>query len=317
MVAHIDGRTVTVGTVPPAQIVTKLLTRLCADEVPAEFISDELPRRFDEFTSVAEYAAGVLALPLSAGYQDYVLWFRGEWVHDRRWAGDPDKPMTGHPNSSTPDELGPRKSFAAWTQHVRGRCRPWLAAEIETARSLASAVPDLQLTRAHERLAHRALHDPLTGLPNQAMLLARTDPALERQGDGEGAVALLVIDLDHFGQVNETLGYSTGDRLLGQVAIRLAATLAGVGSLAHAGGDDFIVLCEGVSVEGAAQLANRIVQDFRQPFLIAGHRILATASIGFAVASGDATAAGLLRDADTAMSRMKRWGRNGAVHFSA
>lgn len=317
MVARIDGRTVRVGSVPPEDAVASLVTWLCVEEVPSELVCDDLPHRLPEFAPFAEQAAGVLALPLTPAYRDYVLWFRGEWVRTVRWAGDPDHPMNGDPGAAPGDPasvLSPRQSFAAWVQEVRGRCRPWLPAEVETARALAGAIPEIHLAQERNRLAHRTRRDPLTGLPNRALILAQTARALQQQEAG-GSVGLLVVDLDHFGQVNESLGRPVGDQLVRQAAQRLATAIGERDVLAHAGGDDFIVLCEGTTVDQAARLADVIVEDFRTPFAVAGREILATVSIGVAVADHGANAADLLSDAGTAMSRMKQWGRNGAVPF--
>jgi diguanylate cyclase (GGDEF)-like protein len=266
------------------------------------------------FAPFAAQAAGVLALPLTPSYQDYVLWFRGEWVRTIRWGGDPDTPMTGdqhaEPGDAAPVPLGPRQSFAACRQEIRGRCRPWLAAEIDTARALAEAIPDMLLDRARSRLARHAQRDPHSGLPNQERILSQTSDALQR---GE-PTALLRIDLDHFGQINETLGRRAGDQLIRQAAHRLGTVVGDRGALAHAGGDDFIVLCQ---VDVADQIADQIVAEFRRrPFLVAAGQIRATTSIGIAVAEPNATADGLLNSAGTAMFRMKYFGRNGAAKYS-
>jgi chemotaxis family two-component system sensor kinase Cph1 len=117
MVARIDGQTVTDGVVPPADAVEILLAALRADELPAALVTDELSHRLPELAPYAEHAAGVIALPLSGGFEDFVLWFRGEMVHSLNWAGNPDKPMIGDPVYPTGDhpfaQLGPRQSFAA------------------------------------------------------------------------------------------------------------------------------------------------------------------------------------------------------------
>jgi diguanylate cyclase (GGDEF)-like protein len=318
MVVHIDGHTMSVGSVPPADAVASLLVWLCAAEVPSELVCDDLSRRFAPFAPYLEQAAGVLALPLSPAYQDYVLWFRGERVRTVRWAGDPSKPMTGSMDAEPEDpsvaQLGPRQSFAVWLEEIRGQSLPWLLAEVQSAHRLAQAIPTIQLTKARNRLAQRAQRDPLTCLPNQSLFLTQTAHALER-AQGTGTVALVRIDLDHLGRLHEPFGRSDGDRLVRLAAQRLSATIGEQDVLAHLGGDDFTVLCENTTVDRTAQLASRIVKNLRVPFVLADRRVLATASVGFAVADRDATADSLLSAAHTAMSRMKHWGRDGAVPF--
>jgi len=314
MVACIDGHRVALGSVPPENLVADLLTWLSAQETPSELICDDLPRRFPEFAPFAAQAAGVLAVPLSPSYQDYALWFRGEWVRTIRWGGDPDTPMTGDQYAKPGDlasvPLGPRRSFSAFRQEIHGRCRPWLTAEIDTARALADAIPEMLLEQARGRLARRARRDQRSGLPNQERILSQTAHAL---GRGE-PIALLRVDLDHFGRVNESLGRSAGDQLIHQAAHRLGTVIGERGVLAHAGGDDFIVLCH---VNAADQIAEQIVDEFRNtPFVVAEGQIQATASIGIAAAEPDATADGLLKNAGIAMFRMKKWGGDDAALFS-
>ncbi|AZI56892.1 EAL domain-containing protein [Nakamurella antarctica] len=321
LVARIDGRTVTLGAVPPAESVDVLLARLRSRDDDADyFVSDALHGEIPDLAPYPELAAGVLAVPLSAGYQDFVMWFRGELRHTTTWGGNPDKPMVGDPTAA-PDQaglarLGPRESFAAWTQEVRGRCGPWRKAEIATARTFGRAVPELLLASARDRLAHFALHDELTGLPNRALLTNRLEQALARPREQGEQVALLFVDLDHFKLVNDSLGHATGDSLLRQAAQRLGAATRGTDTVARIGGDEFVVLCESISGPLAEQLAERVVLAFRVPFSLAGTEALITASVGVAVADSDTTPAELLRDADTAMYRAKNAGRNAAAAFT-
>ena len=319
VVARIDGQTASAGIVPPAPAVDALLARLCADDEPSELICDDLPHRFTELEPFSQHAAGVIAVAVSAAYEDFILWFRGETVRTVRWAGNPDKPMTGDPaapaGEPTSVALGPRLSFDTWTQEVSGHGRPWLPAEIDAGRALARAIPKLQLAHARDELARLALRDPLTGLPNRALLLACTAQALTRRKPGAKRVALLFIDLDHFESVDELYGHAGGDEILLQAAERLGVAVSHSDTVARAGDDEFLVLCEATTPDQVGRLSNRIVEAFRTPFLVGDQEALVTVSIGVAVAvaGNDATPAELLRHADTAMNRAKRAGRNVAT----
>ena len=312
MVTRLDGETVTAGVVPSSYAVEALLENLRSGEHTSELVCDDLPFRVPEFTELAIDASGVLALPLSGAYEDFILWFRGEAVREMKWAGDPDKPMIGDPLADT-DQLGPRESFAAFVQEVHGRSRPWLPAEIEGARGLGAAIRELLFARSRDRFAHLALHDTLTGLPNRALLLDRIAQALSRQQRKGTNVALLFVDLDHFKLVNDSIGHAAGDTLLCQVARRLAATIRDSDTAARMGGDEFVILCEAVALSELRALSDRIVQEFRLPFLIDGEEFLVTTSIGIALADPDSTPTELLRRADTAMYRVKNSGRNAAA----
>jgi diguanylate cyclase (GGDEF)-like protein len=320
MVARIDGQTVTLGAVPPPGVVEALLARLCVPDEPAALVCDDLPHRYPEFEDFAAAASGVLALPLTVAFEDYILWFRGERVVDQRWAGDPSKATVpqGVPSAVAPEleKLGPRGSFAAWATQVRGRSLPWVQAEVDTALSLAGAVPELLLARARDRLAHLALHDPLTGLPNRALLLDRGTQALALRAREGGAVAMMFVDLDRFKLVNDSLGHAAGDDLLQQAAQRLLKATRDTDTVARMGGDEFAVLCQGASPSLTELLSERVVDAFRTPFTLDGNEALVTVSLGLAVADPDVSVGDLLRDADTAMYRAKHSGRNTAEPFT-
>ncbi|MET0684125.1 MAG: diguanylate cyclase [Solirubrobacteraceae bacterium] len=163
---------------------------------------------------------------------------------------------------------------------------------------------------ADRRVRHQALHDPLTGLPNRALLVDRLEHELARaRRDGTGVGAIFV-DLDHFKGVNDRLGHEAGDELLRQVAKRLAAVSREDETLARLGGDEFVVVtaCEG----GAATLlphAERLRAALAEPFPLPGGEHRLDASLGVAVAARDGDGAALLRDADAAMYRAKQLGR--------
>ncbi|MEZ4417686.1 MAG: EAL domain-containing protein [Gemmatimonadota bacterium] len=165
--------------------------------------------------------------------------------------------------------------------------------------------------RAEEALRRQALHDPLTGLPNRALLLDRLGNALARARRNQDNIALLFLDLDNFKVVNDGLGHSVGDRLLVTLAARLEEFLRVGDTVARLGGDEFVVLCESVQdldeVEG---IVSRLRAVLSSPVLIDGNEVHPTVSVGIAWASAADTPETLLRDADTAMYVAKEAGRN-------
>lgn len=177
------------------------------------------------------------------------------------------------------------------------------------------------LSRQHyeERLRDQALRDPLTSLPNRAVLTDRLDYALLRAGRNGGTVAVLFIDLDHFKNVNDSLGHTEGDRLLVAVADRLTPYVRSGDTLARFGGDEFIVLCDQLGSPSAAiTIASRLLEALEQPFVLGSDTVFVTASIGIAVAN-DPTAGAevLIRDADTAVYLAKEKGRARVEFFDA
>ena len=167
-------------------------------------------------------------------------------------------------------------------------------------------------------LAHRALHDPLTGLANRQLILDRAQQMLVRGRRTGEPVAAFFIDLDNFKDSNDSLGHGAGDQLLQLVAARLLGLLRAGDTVGRLGGDEFVILAEGISLSaGPESIAERIHQVLRPPFYLPGTRgmsISVSASIG--IASGDrASAEDLLRDADIALYRAKALGRDRYVLF--
>ncbi len=166
-------------------------------------------------------------------------------------------------------------------------------------------------------LRHQALHDALTGLPNRVLLGDRLTQLLARaRRDGRPAAALF-LDLDDFKNVNDTLGHQAGDRLLVAVAARLASTLREVDTIARMGGDEFVVLVDGASAQGAPGLvAQRVLDVMRQPFDLGSPMLPLTVDVSIGIAIGDTTSADeLLRDADTALYEAKGAGKNRYATF--
>jgi diguanylate cyclase (GGDEF)-like protein len=167
-----------------------------------------------------------------------------------------------------------------------------------------------------ERLEHRALHDPLTDLPNRQLFLDRLGQALRRtRRRKNGRVAVLFMDLDGFKVVNDSLGHEAGDLLLVAVANRLKRCLRPEDTLARLGGDEFVVLVEDVeAADEAARVADRIIDELKNRFVLAGRELYARASIGIAIGE-DRTKdpEDFLRNADTAMYRAKDEGWGYAV----
>jgi diguanylate cyclase (GGDEF)-like protein/PAS domain S-box-containing protein len=169
---------------------------------------------------------------------------------------------------------------------------------------------DVTERRQFERdLSHQAFHDALTGLANRALFRDRVEHALKTHARSAAPLAVLFLDLDGFKAVNDTLGHGTGDRLLEQVADLLVGSVRPGDTVARLGGDEFAILLEELdSPEEAAQVAARIQAALLTPMLVDGQAVLARASCGIALYSGDEDADVLLRNADLAMYRAKERG---------
>ena len=182
---------------------------------------------------------------------------------------------------------------------------------------LLGTVLDVTERKALEGLlAHRAYHDPLTGLPNRALLAERLQRALAPMDRSARPVAVLFLDLDGFKLVNDGLGHHEGDRLLMRVADRLSAYVPAGSTVARVGGDEFVILLEAVAgVWEAERVAERVIGAL-DPVVLNGKETFVSASVGIATGSpGRADADGLLRAADIALYRAKAAGRGTYVVY--
>jgi diguanylate cyclase (GGDEF)-like protein len=181
-------------------------------------------------------------------------------------------------------------------------------------RCLLGVVHDVsEHKRIEALLAHRVRHDPLTELPNRVMLLEQIGEALA-QGHGRTArrrIGLVLLDLDHFKLVNDSLGMSAGDELFAVVAQRVERILRAGDTVARLGGDELAVVCNDAEDErGVVAIAERVRSVLAEPFVLATGEVFLTASIGVALSTGtDDSPERLLRDASVAMFAAKRMGR--------
>lgn len=169
---------------------------------------------------------------------------------------------------------------------------------------------------AEQRLDYLAHHDPLTDLPNRLLFKKRLSHSLQQLSPNAGQLAVLFIDLDHFKDVNDTLGHSVGDVLLATVTRRLQSCIRPGDTLARLGGDEFICILQDIAGPATAlEVADQLLELFRQPFTVGDNQLYLSASIGISQAPLDGMDVDVLvRKADAAMYQAKAHGRNRS-HF--
>jgi diguanylate cyclase (GGDEF)-like protein/PAS domain S-box-containing protein len=164
--------------------------------------------------------------------------------------------------------------------------------------------------RLEQELTRQAFHDGLTGLPNRALFRDRLDQSLARSERSQDGLAVLMLDLDGFKQVNDSLGHDAGDQLLQEVARRFGGVTRPADTLARFGGDEFALLLEGTNEPQAVAAARRLVRNLSEPIRLAGHELALGASVGIAMHTGGSTESEeLIRHADLAMYAAKEAGR--------
>ena len=164
---------------------------------------------------------------------------------------------------------------------------------------------------AEDRIRRLAHYDPLTGLPNRTLLADRSEHAISIAQRGGTPLALIFLDLDHFKNVNDSLGHRVGDELLKALSQRLRAVVREQDTVSRLGGDEFILVLPGTDAEGAAHVASKLLETAAQPYHLERHELTITPSIGIALFPHDgADFDTLSKCADAAMYRAKQDGRN-------
>ena len=277
-------------------------------------------------------ALGLDRLPLAAGGWPAAVFRTGRPYRTGRAAGDRTAPadfaaaLGVRSVIAVPLEVGaarrgvlaaastrPGRFSAADLRFLEAAAR-WLGVIVERTelqqRLTAAQVAEARRAAVEELLTRQAFHDPLTGLPNRALLLDRLGHAAARLARHEGTLAVLFLDLDRFKAVNDRWGHAAGDRLLVAVADRLRACVRPQDTVARLGGDEFVLLLEAVPDAGEAQrVAERVLRALAPPFALDARWVALGGSIGIALGRGGAASPEeLLGAADAALYQAKRGG---------
>lgn len=184
--------------------------------------------------------------------------------------------------------------------------------EVVKERIILLAIEDItERKKYEEKIQQMAFHDSLTGLPNRKLFSDRLGIVLAQAKRNKKKVGIVMLDLDNFKDVNDTLGHDVGDTLLKAVAERLSVTLRKSDTVARFGGDEFVLIFPDMEViEEAIQVVQKIIDRFHKPFLIDTHQLVVTTSIGIAVYPKDGMDEEILmKNADIAMYQAKQAGR--------
>jgi diguanylate cyclase (GGDEF)-like protein/PAS domain S-box-containing protein len=293
-------------------------SRMLGAEISAvwEFLPDEDCLLLRSGIGWPDTEVGVLHYPAGEGSQAGYTLLSGapvvveDWDSERRFEQPSFRGRRTGSGLSVKIEGGSRGAFGVLVVQSM-RARGFAQRDVDFLQSLANVLADaLERQAVEDAIRERAVHDPLTGLPNRVLFVDRLEHALARLGRAELLAAILFLDLDHFKLVNDSLGHHVGDELLAAAAPRLKHALRGSDTVARFGGDEFGILLEDIASErDAIETAERIAATFARPFVLSGSEHFVTTSIGIALARGGERADELIRDADAAMYRAKDRGR--------
>ncbi len=252
---------------------------------------------------------GLLAAALPTDTTHWLMLFRREQRHSKRWAGK---------SKGTPMMRGghlvmtPRRSFAQWQEEVRGRSRAWspimCRAASDLAKTLAVLTSSHEVALLNEQLKSLAYNDSLTGTWNRYCMEQAIDAEINAAGRHEMPLAVLLFDIDHFKYFNDTYGHDAGDEVLGTLSRVLQKDLRPTDNLGRWGGEEFLVLARDCDLAGGMQLAERLRQSAEA--LDLGKLGGVTISIGVATWQHGDDLKALVARADQAMYRAKKGGRN-------
>src|SRR3990170_2673923 len=223
--------------------------------------------------------------------------------------------LVATPGGTKTIELRSRHADGSW-RVLEAAC--WNLIDDPVVRGIVVNYRDITERKALERrLVHDAFHDPLTGLANRSLFVDRTQHALARRAS-ESDIAVLIMDVDDFKTVNDSLGHGAGDQAMIAVAERLKGCLRPEDTVSRIGGDEFAILLEDVGEELVATVSRRILETLRSPFELGGRQVHLSASIGVAFSSVEThTADELMRNADVAMYTAKNRGKARAERFES
>jgi len=321
-----SGDIAALGEVPPAASLDQLVARLNAEQqgrspwVSASLKEEPLARGLE-----LGAACGLLAVPLPGErVTSWFMVFRGEHGRGIYWEGRPEVDIL---TSAPGEEETFRKAFGSWLEATEGSSESWKRVErlaaVDLAEDMALLASISEITRlnellkteqaalaqANEQLSHAASHDSLTGLWNRYRTEYELDRELAKARRHGLPFSVLLLDVDHFKNINDTWGHAVGDEVLHEVARKVTGVLRQEDHLGRWGGEEFVILAAGAGRGDGVALADRVRQAVTE-VTVSGVQTIITASIGVATWRPEDKRKSIIQRADRAMYAAKKGGRN-------
>jgi diguanylate cyclase (GGDEF)-like protein len=299
---YLDRTAINYGITPKQKEISALITWLEKKEAFVIYFTHSLPLEFEKSLCYQNKICGLLAIKITPSKSDYLLFYRQEHNTEVKWAGDPSKAITI--KGST---YSPRDSFTVFLETISNESKPWKNSDLKWAELIHALI----LTKQMTYLENRSTHDPLTKLLNRYTLEETLFMEIKRASRNQAKIAILMIDVDCFKEINDTFGHANGDHMLIEIAHIIKAQFRSYDYIYRYGGDEFLVIITDANlrqIQLKASALRKKIYDLRTDICGSGSISI---SIGIALFPDHArTMKSLISGADRALYHAKKSGRN-------
>lgn len=299
-----QGVLINYGETPENKQIINLVSWLKTQNYPEIYCTAKLPEVYSDSLSYKEKACGLLAVKIPAIEDHYLLFYKPEKVQTVQWAGNPNKVL-----KCTRSIYSPRDSFERFLQTTNNLSDPWDESDTNFAKSIQSIVTNWQL---QDLLLSQVTHDPLTGLLNRLLLEPRLVLEIKRASQNKTNLAVILIDLDLFKNVNDKYGHQAGDTVLIEFAKILNLSFRKDDTVYRYGGEEFLIILPDINSNDAYQMAENLRKRIKKNLINYNHhKISITISLGVSIyPENGMDAKSIISAADDALYQAKQDGRD-------
>ncbi len=299
-----QGVLINYGKTPENKQIIKLVSWLKTQNLPEIYSTSKLPEVYLDSLSYKEKACGLLSVKIPAISDHYLLFYKPEKVQTVQWAGNPNKVLKCNASS-----YSPRDSFEKFLQTTNNLSDPWEKSDANFAKSIQSIVTNWQL---QDLLQSQVTHDPLTGLLNRLFLEPRLVLEIKRASQNKTNLAVILVDLDLFKNVNDKYGHQAGDKVLSEFAKILNESFRENDTVYRYGGEEFLIILPDINSNDAYQRAENLRTNLKKNLInFNNKKISITISLGISVyPENGMDAKSMISAADAALYQAKQNGRD-------
>lgn len=292
------------GNTPDSQQVINLVSWLKTQNHPEIYATSKLPEEYSDSLRYKDKACGLLAVKIPTIEDHYLLFYKPEKIQTVHWAGNPNKVLKRGKTT-----YSPRDSFESFLQMINNLSEPWKESDEHFAKSIQSIVTNWQL---HDLLQSQVIHDPLTGLLNRLFLEQRLVLEIKRASRSKTNLAVILVDLDLFKNVNDIYGHQAGDTVLIEFAKVLNHSFREYDTIYRYGGEEFLIILPDIKSSDVHQKAENLRKKIKETLIKHNDKeIFITISLGISVyPENGIDAKSMVAAADAALYQAKQSGRD-------